>query len=64
MVRVSRFFQRSVFVLSVAIFAALGLGFALGEFGLLGVHAGSEQDGAYRQMGVYARCFRRSRTTT
>ena len=54
MVRVSRFFQRSVFVLSVAIFAALGLGFALGEFGLLGVHAGTDQDGAYRQMRVYA----------
>lgn len=51
---VSRLFQRSVFVLSVAIFAALGLGFALGEFGLLGVHAGSDQDGAYRQMRVYA----------
>lgn len=51
---VSRLFQRSVFVLSIAIFAALGLGFALGEFGLLGVHAGSEQDGAYRQMRVYA----------
>ncbi len=51
---VSRFFQRSVFVLSVAIFAALGLGFVLGEFGLFGVHAGSEQDGAYRQMRVYA----------
>jgi carboxyl-terminal processing protease len=43
-----------VFVLSVAIFAALGLGFALGEFGLFGVHAGSDQDGAYRQMRVYA----------
>ena len=54
MVCVSRFFQRSVFVLSVAIFAALGLGFALGEFGFFGVHAGSEQDGAYRQMRVYA----------
>ena len=54
MVCVSRFFQRSVFVLSVAIFAALGLGFALGEFGLFGVHAGSDQDGAYRQMRVYA----------
>jgi carboxyl-terminal processing protease len=51
---VSRFFQRSVFVLSVAIFAALGLGFALGEFGWFGVHAGSDQDGAYRQMRVYA----------
>jgi carboxyl-terminal processing protease len=41
-------------VLSVAIFAALGLGFALGEFGLFGVHAGSDQDGAYHQMRVYA----------
>jgi carboxyl-terminal processing protease len=51
---VSRFFKRFVFVLSVAICAALGLGFALGEFGLLGVHAGSQQDGAYRQMRVYA----------
>ena len=54
MVCVTRIFQRSVFVLSVAIFAALGLGFALGEFGLFGVHAGSEQDGAYHQMRVYA----------
>ncbi len=51
---VSRIFQRTVFVLSVAVFAALGLGFALGEFGFFGVHAGSEQDGAYRQMRVYA----------
>ncbi len=54
MVCVNRLFQRSVFVLSVSIFAALGLGFALGEFGLFGVHAGSDQDGAYRQMRVYA----------
>jgi len=51
---VTRIFQRSVFVLSVAIFAALGLGFALGEFGIFGVHAGSDQDGAYHQMRVYA----------
>jgi len=50
---VSRFFQRFVFVLSTVIFAALGLGFILGEFGWFGVHAGSEQDGAYRQMRVY-----------
>ncbi|HZP07630.1 MAG TPA: S41 family peptidase [Terracidiphilus sp.] len=50
----SRFFQRFVFVLSVAIFVALGLGFALGEFGWFGVHAGDDQDGAYRQMRVYA----------
>ncbi len=52
-VSVSRFFQRLVFVLSLAIFATLGLGFVLGEFGLLGVHAGGQQDGAYRQMRVY-----------
>ena len=54
MVCVSRILQRSVFVLSVAVFAALGLGFAMGEFGVFGVHAGSDQDGAYRQMRVYA----------
>ena len=53
MVCVSRFFQRFVFVLSTVIFAALGLGFVLGEFGWFGVHAGGEQDGAYRQMRVY-----------
>ena len=41
-------------MLSVAIFAALGLGFAMGEFGIFGVHAGTDQDGAYRQMRVYA----------
>ncbi len=50
---VSRFFQRFVFVLSVAIFVSLGLGFALGQFGWFGVHA-DDQDGAYRQMRVYA----------
>ncbi|MDR3727992.1 MAG: S41 family peptidase [Terracidiphilus sp.] len=49
----SRFFQRFVFVLSTVIFAALGLGFVLGEFGWFGVHAGGQQDGAYRQMRVY-----------
>ena len=51
---VSRLFQRSVFVLSIAVFSALGLGFALGEFGFLGVRAGTDQDGAYKQMRVYA----------
>ncbi|MGB6193096.1 MAG: S41 family peptidase, partial [Terracidiphilus sp.] len=56
---VSRFFQRLVFVLSVAIFAALGLGFGLGQFGFFGVHAGGEQDGAYRQMHVYAEVLKR-----
>jgi carboxyl-terminal processing protease len=59
---VSRFFQRFVFVLSVAIFAALGLGFALGEFGWFGVHAGGEQDGAYRQMRVYAEVLKKIQT--
>jgi carboxyl-terminal processing protease len=44
---------------AAAIFAALGLGFALGEFGLFGVHAGGEQDGAYRQMHVYAEVLKR-----
>ena len=61
-VSVSRFFQRFVFVLSVAIFAALGLGFALGEFGLFGVHAGAEQDGAYRQMRVYSEVLKKIQT--
>jgi carboxyl-terminal processing protease len=56
---VSRFFQRFVFVLSVAVFAALGLGFGLGQFGFFGVHAGGEQDGAYRQMHVYAEVLKR-----
>jgi len=46
-------------VLAATVFAALGLGFALGEFGLFGVHAGGEQDGAYRQMHVYAEVLKR-----
>ena len=58
----SRLFKRSVFVLSVAIFAALGLGFGLGEFGLFGVHAGGDQDGAYRQMRVYAEVLKKIQT--
>ena len=62
MVSVSRFFQRFVFVLSVAIFAALGLGFLFGEFGWLGVHAGGQQDGAYRQMVVYRQVLNKIQT--
>ena len=61
-VNVSRFFQRFAFVLSVAIFAALGFGFLLGEFGLFGVHAGGQQDGAYRQMRVYAEILKKVQT--
>jgi len=59
---VSRAFQRIVFVLSVAIFAALGLGFVMGEFGWFGVHAGADQDGAYRQMRVYAEVLKKVQT--
>lgn len=51
---VSQFAKRLVFILSLAIFAALGLGLILGQFGILGVHASGEQDGAYKQMRVYA----------
>ena len=58
----SRFFQRFVFVLSVAIFSALGLGFALGEFGWFGVHAGGQQDGAYRQVGVFQNVLKKIQT--
>jgi carboxyl-terminal processing protease len=59
---VSRIFQRSVFVLSLAIGATLAFGFVLGNFGLLGVHAGGEQDGAYRQMHVYADVLKKVQT--
>jgi carboxyl-terminal processing protease len=59
---VSRFFQRFVFVLSVAIFAALGLGFVLGEGGWLGVYAGTQQDGAYRQVGVFGDVLKKIQT--
>ena len=43
-------------------FAALGLGFGLGEFGFFGVHAGADQDGAYRQMNVYQQVLKRIQT--
>jgi carboxyl-terminal processing protease len=59
---VSKFFQRLVFVLSVAVFVALGLGFFLGEFGLFGVHANGQSDGAYRQMRVYAEVLKKVQT--
>lgn len=48
-----------MFVLAAAVFAALGLGFALGQFGWFGVHAGGEQDGAYTQIRVYQQVLRR-----
>ncbi|HTW62314.1 MAG TPA: S41 family peptidase, partial [Terracidiphilus sp.] len=59
---VSRFFQRFVFVLSFAIVVTLMLGFALGQFGWFGVHAGDDQDGAYQQMRVYAEVLQKIQT--
>jgi carboxyl-terminal processing protease len=56
---VSRTFQRIIFGLAATVFAALGLGFVLGQVGFFGVHAGSEEDGAYRQMHVYAEVLKR-----
>jgi carboxyl-terminal processing protease len=56
---VSRIFQRVVFATSVVIFAALGLGYILGEFGWFGVRAGDEQSAAYNQMRVYAEVLRK-----
>lgn len=57
----SRIFQRVVLVSSVTIFVSLGLGFALGEFGFFGVHAGS-QDGAYEQLGVFRKVLKTIQT--
>jgi len=56
---VSRIFQRIVFVVAIAIFSVLGLGYVLGELGWVGVHAGDEQDAAYKQMRVYAEVLRK-----
>jgi carboxyl-terminal processing protease len=57
-VYVSRFVSRLIFVLGAAVFAALGLGFAMGEFGWFGVHA-DDQDGAYSQINVYRQVLSR-----
>ena len=46
----------------MAIFAALGFGFLFGEFGWLGVHAGGQQDGAYRQMDVFRQVLKKIQT--
>jgi len=46
----------------VAIFATLGLSFALGEFGWLGVHAGGQQDGAYREVSVFRQVLSKIQT--
>ncbi len=46
-------------MLGVAIFSILGFGFLLSEFGWFGARAGSGQDGAYREMRVYAEVLRK-----
>ena len=43
----------------MVIFAGLGVSYVLGEFGWIGVHAGDEQDAAYKQMRVYAEVLRK-----
>ena len=45
----NRFLQRSVFVLSLGLLVVL----IAGEFGLRAVRAGSNEDGAYKQINVY-----------
>jgi carboxyl-terminal processing protease len=56
---VSQIFKRIVFAIAVFIFAGLGMGYVLGEFGWIGVHAGDEQADAYQQMRVYAEVLRK-----
>jgi carboxyl-terminal processing protease len=56
---VSRIFQRVVFAIAIVVFGALGIGYVLGEFGWFGVHAGDDQDAAYKQMRVYAEVLRK-----
>jgi carboxyl-terminal processing protease len=56
---VPRLFQRIVFTVSVVLFLVLGAGYTLGEMGWIGVHAGDDADGAYRQMGVFADVMRK-----
>jgi carboxyl-terminal processing protease len=54
----NRFFQRSVFVLSLGLLLAL----VAGEFGLRAVRADSKDDGAYNQINVYQQVLRKIQT--
>jgi len=54
----NRFFQRSVFVLSLGLLIAL----IAGEFGLHAVRAGSDDDGAYKQINVYSQVLKKVQT--
>jgi carboxyl-terminal processing protease len=57
-VAMNRFFQRSVFVLSLGLLVAL----IAGEFGLRAVRAGSNNDGAYNQINVYQQVLKKIQT--
>lgn len=50
----SRFFRRGVFVLSLSLLVAL----LAGEFGLHVVRAGTDSDGAYKQLDVYSKVLK------
>ena len=54
----NRFFQRSVFVLSLGLLIAL----IAGEFGLHAVRAGSDDDGACKQINVYSQVLKKIQT--
>jgi carboxyl-terminal processing protease len=54
----NRFFQRAVFVLSLGLLVAL----IAGEFGLRAVRAGSNEDGAYKQIHVYTEVLKKVQT--
>ncbi len=63
MVSLSRVFQRSVLVFSLAIGLALVAGFVLpARLSFFGVHASGQSDGAYRQMKVYADVLKKVQT--
>ncbi|MGP8187630.1 MAG: S41 family peptidase [Terracidiphilus sp.] len=55
----SRLYQRLVFAISLAILLVLALSSLAGQFGWMGVQASGAQDGAYRQVGVYADVLRK-----
>ena len=57
-VAMNRYFQRGVFVLSLCLLVAL----IAGEFGLRAVRANSSDDGAYKQMQVYAEVLKKVQT--
>ena len=54
----NRFFQRGVFVVSLGLLLAL----VAGEFGLRAVRAGSNDDGAYKQISVYSEVLKKVQT--